>query len=63
MGSERSEPDYRTVSMCPTAAYCRGWNDAVDCIRTGRIVHNTPEDLEARKEYLDGWNDAYGTVR
>ena len=39
-------PEYKTVSMCISSDYCRGWNDAV------KECKELKEELEQSKKIL-----------
>lgn len=41
----------KTVSQCPTAEYCRGWNDAVE--ETNKVLNRIVEQLEKWKQEAD----------
>lgn len=36
--------NHKVMSMCPNVAYCNGWNDAVDEIRSNEYVVFIDED-------------------
>lgn len=55
--------DYKTVSMCISSNYCKGWNDAVNAIKKCNSQYNSSIQYKTVSmclsvEYCQGWNDA-----